>query len=130
MSKRNKISYIKPREPSFLTKLKQEANYKEGPTVNTKKIALPTYEDDESYDDDNPTVVVLTEGDLTPEEASKETLAKEQEENSKPADLSKRIIFKRPAKTTPQSEEKHRVNKKKKRTEKLVLSFDDEEEYS
>lgn len=52
------------------------------------------------------------------------------EENSKPADLSKRIIFKRPAKTTPQSEEKHRVNKKKKRTEKLVLSFDDEEEYS
>jgi len=36
MSKRNKISYIKPREPSFLTKLKQEANYKEGPTVDTK----------------------------------------------------------------------------------------------
>jgi len=36
MSKRNKISYIKPREPSFLTKLKQEANYKEGPSVDTK----------------------------------------------------------------------------------------------
>lgn len=52
------------------------------------------------------------------------------EENSKPADLSKRIIFKRPNKSTPQSEEKERVIKKKKRTEKLVLSFDDEEECS
>lgn len=36
MSKRNKISYIKPREPSFIRKLKEEANYKEGPTVDTK----------------------------------------------------------------------------------------------
>lgn len=52
------------------------------------------------------------------------------EENSKPADLTKRVIFKRPAKSTPQSEEKHRVNKKKKRTGKLVLSFDDDEECS
>lgn len=52
------------------------------------------------------------------------------EENSKPADLTKRVIFKRPAITTPQSEEKHRTIKKKKRTEKLVLSFDDDEECS
>lgn len=52
------------------------------------------------------------------------------EENTKPADLTKRVIFKRPAKSTPQSEEKHRVNKKTKRSEKLVLSFDDEEEDS
>lgn len=36
MSKRNKITYIKPREPAFLSRLKQEANYKEGPTVDTK----------------------------------------------------------------------------------------------
>lgn len=36
MSKRNKISYIKPREPSFIKKLKEAANYKEGPTVDTK----------------------------------------------------------------------------------------------
>lgn len=36
MSKRNKISYIKPQEPSFIRKLKQESNYKEGPTVDTK----------------------------------------------------------------------------------------------
>lgn len=51
------------------------------------------------------------------------------EENSKPADLSKRIIFKRPAKSTPQPEEKQTVIKKKKKTEKLVLSFNDEEDY-
>lgn len=36
MSKRNKIAYIKPREPSFITRMKQEANFKEGPTVDTK----------------------------------------------------------------------------------------------
>lgn len=35
MSKRH-ITYIKPEEPSFLKKLKQQAGYKEGPTVDTK----------------------------------------------------------------------------------------------
>lgn len=35
MSKRN-ISYIKPTEPSFLRKLKEQIGYKEGPTVDTK----------------------------------------------------------------------------------------------
>lgn len=43
MSKRNKIAYIKPREPAFLTKLKQEANYKEGPSVDTKVGAYYYY---------------------------------------------------------------------------------------
>lgn len=52
------------------------------------------------------------------------------EENNKPADLSKRILFKRPAKSASQLEETLRVNKKTKRTEKLVLSFDDEDDYS
>lgn len=36
MSNRNKIAYIKPNEPSFIRKLKQEANYKEGPNIDTK----------------------------------------------------------------------------------------------
>lgn len=40
MSKKNKIAYIKPREPSFITRMKQEANYKEGPTVETKVSPL------------------------------------------------------------------------------------------
>lgn len=42
-----------------------------------QKSELPSYEEDETYDDDNPTVVVLNEGDLTSEEALKEKLAKE-----------------------------------------------------
>lgn len=39
MSKRN-IAYIKPQDPSFLAKLKQEIGYKEGPNVDTKVISL------------------------------------------------------------------------------------------
>lgn len=35
MSKRN-ITYVKPAEPSFLRKLKEQIGYKEGPTVDTK----------------------------------------------------------------------------------------------
>lgn len=35
MSKRN-ISYIKPEEPNFLKRLKEQIGYKEGPTVDTK----------------------------------------------------------------------------------------------
>lgn len=35
MSKRH-VAYIKPEEPSFLKKLKQQAGYQEGPTVDTK----------------------------------------------------------------------------------------------
>lgn len=35
MSKRN-ITYVKPNEPKFLRKLKEEIGYKEGPTVDTK----------------------------------------------------------------------------------------------
>lgn len=35
MSKRN-VAYIKPQEPAFLARLKQDIGYKEGPTVDTK----------------------------------------------------------------------------------------------
>lgn len=35
MSKRN-VAYIKPQEPEFLRKLKEQVGYKEGPTVDTK----------------------------------------------------------------------------------------------
>lgn len=36
MSKKHNIAYIKPAEPSFLRKLKEQIGYKEGPTVDTK----------------------------------------------------------------------------------------------
>jgi len=35
------VSYIKPQDPSFLVKLKKEAGFVEGPTVDTKvKLAM------------------------------------------------------------------------------------------
>ncbi|KAF6202263.1 hypothetical protein GE061_004661 [Apolygus lucorum] len=69
MSKRN-IAYIKPKEPAFLARLKQEAGYKEGPSVDTKKEQLPSLNSsDESDGEDQPLVVVLKPGDLTKEEA-------------------------------------------------------------
>ena len=37
--KRNQVSYIKPNEPAFLRRLKQQAGYKEGPDVDTKVIS-------------------------------------------------------------------------------------------
>lgn len=39
MSKRN-IAYVKPQDPSFLAKLKQQIGYSEGPNVETKVIMI------------------------------------------------------------------------------------------
>lgn len=95
MSKRN-ITYVKPEEPNFLKKLKQQIGYKEGPTVDTKvgyvrpentafsltihvsviqREDLGPVDDDEyreDAEDELPTVVVLNSGDLSAEEAAKE----------------------------------------------------------
>ncbi|RZC34899.1 DUF4604 domain containing protein [Asbolus verrucosus] len=71
MSKRS-ITYTKPEEPNFLKKLKQQVGYKEGPTVDTKREDLGPAEDLSDCDDEQPTVVVLGEGDLTAEQASRE----------------------------------------------------------
>ncbi|KAF5276501.1 hypothetical protein FQA39_LY06570 [Lamprigera yunnana] len=74
MSKRN-IQFTKPEEPAFLKRIKQQAGYKEGPTVNTKKEALDfaTEEDFEDTFEEQPTVVVLNPGDLSAEEAAQES---------------------------------------------------------
>ncbi|CAH0547218.1 unnamed protein product [Brassicogethes aeneus] len=73
MSKRN-IAYVKPEEPSFLKKLKEQAGYVEGPTIETKReeLGLVRDEDFEDNHEELPTVVVLKEGDLTAEEAARE----------------------------------------------------------
>lgn len=70
MSKRN-VAFIKPDEPSFLKRMKEQIGYKEGPTVETKRQNLERNDNDDSdqdFDDDNPQVVVLKEGDLTAEQ--------------------------------------------------------------
>lgn len=36
MSKKGNVSWVKPAEPSFLKKFKEDVGFKEGPTVDTK----------------------------------------------------------------------------------------------
>ncbi|CAN2389653.1 Domain of unknown function (DUF4604), partial [Pristimantis euphronides] len=101
MSKRNQVSYVKPTEPSFLRKFKQDVGYKEGPTVDTKRQELPVMADDSDgsdKEDELPQVVVLKKGDLTAEEVMN---IKEQIKSSKdeePAPKDGKILFKKPAK--------------------------------
>uniref|UniRef100_A0A069DNR6 DUF4604 domain-containing protein n=1 Tax=Panstrongylus megistus TaxID=65343 RepID=A0A069DNR6_9HEMI len=132
MSKKN-VSYIKPQEPAFLARLKKQVGYEEGPTVDTKREQLPVCSSDESDGEDQPQVVVIKPGDLTAEEAEK--AKKELEET--PADLNRRVIFKKPEKKVEDSEKKEiRSNKRslekqngpKQKHTKPVLSFDEEDE--
>ncbi|KAM8846621.1 uncharacterized protein KIAA1143 homolog [Synchiropus picturatus] len=96
------VSWVKPEEPSFLKKFKNDVGYKEGPNVDTKRQEMPTLDDDSGSDreDELPQVVVLKEGDLTTEEANqlKEKLhpssAKDQEESQADG----KILFKKPTK--------------------------------
>ncbi|XP_068944434.1 uncharacterized protein KIAA1143 homolog isoform X2 [Petaurus breviceps papuanus] len=84
MSKRNQVSYVRPPEPAFLSRFKQKVGYKEGPTVETKKIQpeIPEGDDDRSdNEDEQPQVVVLKKGDLSAEEVMK---IKQQIKSSKP----------------------------------------------
>ncbi|KAG7202337.1 hypothetical protein KM043_018666 [Ampulex compressa] len=117
-------------EPKFLRELKEKAGYKEGPTVDTKREALPEDSDDERDTAvEQPVVVVLKPGDLTAEEADAFQKQKEQEEANAPADLSKRIIFRKGKLNNASTEEVDKPVKKrskKAKREKVVLSFDDE----
>ncbi|XP_055533967.1 uncharacterized protein KIAA1143 homolog [Wyeomyia smithii] len=131
MSKRN-VAFIKPEEPDFLKRLKAQIGYKEGPTVETKRQQVQNLDDsDEEYDereDEKPQVVVLKAGDLTAEEAA----SAEKEESEKPADLSKKIVFKsRKAKKDDLTETPLRERQKKSHKDtKSKLSFmgDDDED--
>lgn len=139
MSKRN-VAFIKPQDPSFLRRLKEEIGYKEGPTVETKRQKLENYSDSEeegcgeATEDEKPQVVVLKAGDLTAEEADAEKKRIEKEEQEKPADLSKRIIFKTKAKSVDapsahgSSQKEKKKSKKSSKDSKNKLSFNDEDD--
>ncbi|NP_001307263.1 uncharacterized protein KIAA1143 isoform 2 [Homo sapiens] len=74
MSKRNQVSYVRPAEPAFLARFKERVGYREGPTVETKRIQpQPPDEDGDHSDkeDEQPQVVVLKKGDLSVEEVMK-----------------------------------------------------------
>ncbi|XP_048185506.1 uncharacterized protein KIAA1143-like [Perognathus longimembris pacificus] len=117
MSKRNQVSA----EPAFLSRFKEWVGYKEGPTVETKRIQpqVPDEEGDHSdKDDKQPQVVVLKKGDLTAEEVIKikaEIKAAKADEEPAPADG--RIMYRKPVKHT--SDEKYSgltASSKKKKT--------------
>lgn len=151
MSKRN-ISYIKPKDPSFLQKLKAEIGFKEGPNVDTKRQKLEDLdgnsiegdynnqgssadgEGDYEKDDEKPQIVVIKSGDLTAEEAEAEKRRIEKEEAEKPADLTQRIIFKTKAKIVDETSVKLKKDKKLKKSaakeakSKLSFAQEDEEE--
>nr|CAH7754735.1 unnamed protein product [Callosobruchus chinensis] len=122
MSKRH-VAYIKPDEPSFLKKLKREAGYKEGPTVDTKREDYGEVHQEDLVDteEEQPTVVVLQPGDLTAEQAAleEERLKKEQEQT--PADLSQPIVFKAPSKSKSKDTTGNSSSKETSKSKKATL---------
>lgn len=128
--KKHNISYIKPDEPKFLRELKEQIGYKEDPTVDTKREVLAEASDDEKEEliDEKPVVVVLNSGDLTAEEAEAFKKQKEKEESNAPADLSKKIIFRKTKIESDKSDttatDKPVRKKAKRDKQKVVLSFD------
>ncbi|XP_003373774.1 conserved hypothetical protein [Trichinella spiralis] len=68
--RRSGIVYSKPQEPPFLRAIKEKLGYKPPPTIDSKRQAATSDDADSRPDgpEDQPTVVVLQEGDLTMEE--------------------------------------------------------------
>nr|XP_004662190.1 uncharacterized protein KIAA1143 homolog [Jaculus jaculus] len=105
MSKRNQVSYVRPAEPAFLSRFKERVGYREGPTVETKRIQPPLPDEDGDHsdkEDEQPQVVVLKKGDLTVEEVMKikaEIRAEKADEEPHPADG--RIMYRKPVKRSP-----------------------------
>ncbi|KAK4020070.1 hypothetical protein OUZ56_002066 [Daphnia magna] len=101
--KRNQVSYIKPNEPAFLRRLKQEAGYRDGPDIDTKRETYVDNSEDDEYpeekEDEKPIVVVLRTGDLTAEEAEKEEVELKREEEKELIEKGK-ITFKPQKKRT------------------------------
>ncbi|XP_018426824.1 PREDICTED: uncharacterized protein KIAA1143 homolog [Nanorana parkeri] len=151
MSKKNRVSYVKPAEPAFLVKFKKDVGYREGPTVDTKRQELPTVADDSDgsdKEDEQPQVVVLKKGDLSVEDVMKikqEIKGSEKDDDPVPADG--KILFRKPVKRTTDNRFSglNATSSKKKKPEEnqeslsskpsqkqvrnsSLLSFDDEEE--
>ncbi|XP_043796231.1 uncharacterized protein KIAA1143 homolog [Apis laboriosa] len=130
--KKHNVSYIKPNEPKFLRELKEQIGYKEGPTIDTKREILPqdSDNDEEEREEEKPVVVVLNSEHLTAKQAEAYKKKKEEEEANAPADLSKRIIFRKNKITTELEPADKPVKKKIKKTkqEKVILSFNENDD--
>ncbi|XP_056330930.1 uncharacterized protein KIAA1143 homolog [Danio aesculapii] len=101
MSKKGNVSWVKPAEPSFLKKFKNDVGFKEGPTVETKKQQMPQCDDDSGdsdREDEMPQVVVLKKGDLSAEEVmNMKKDSKDANTDEQPPPDGK-IVFKKPVK--------------------------------
>ncbi|XP_022666764.1 uncharacterized protein KIAA1143 homolog [Varroa destructor] len=72
--RKHNVHCVKPGDPPFLRAIKERCGYKEGPNVNTKRPVQRqdfSDSDEEEKGDERPQVVVLRDGDLSQEEASK-----------------------------------------------------------
>ncbi|XP_055509214.1 uncharacterized protein KIAA1143 homolog [Leucoraja erinacea] len=99
MSKRSAVSFVRPPEPAFLRRFKEAVGYTPGPSVHTKRqLQAPVDSDSGPSDgeDEQPQVVVLRQGDLTAEEATKIKETAESSEKSQPVDG--KIVFRKPVK--------------------------------
>ncbi|KAM8801481.1 LOW QUALITY PROTEIN: uncharacterized protein KIAA1143 homolog [Rhynchonycteris naso] len=128
MSKRNQVSYVRPAEPSFPARLKERVGYREGPTIETKKIQPQLPDEDGDHrdkEDEQPKVVVLKKGDLSAEEVMKiKAEIKAAREDEEPADG--RILYRKPVKRSP--DEKYSgltASSKKKKTNEDEINKQD-----
>jgi len=133
---KNKLEYVKQQEPRFLREFKARTNFKEGPTVETKKqksvIKLTESDDDgEDREDEKPVICVLKDGDLTEEDY--ENYRKNKKEDDDTSHAEGKIMFKKPAKrsiegASNRKEKEKEAKKSKKSDNRSLLSFDDEED--
>ncbi|KAJ8354303.1 hypothetical protein SKAU_G00218700 [Synaphobranchus kaupii] len=131
MSKKTNVSWIKPAEPSFLRKFKNDVGFKEGPTVDTKREELPKFDDDSGdsdREDEKPQVVVLKKGHLSAEEVQKiKGKIKDSKSEGKPAAEGK-IIFKKPEKRSSEKFQGITASSSKKRKQQQQQQQQEEEE--
>ncbi|XP_033728847.1 uncharacterized protein KIAA1143 homolog [Pecten maximus] len=125
---KNAISFVQNDEPAFIRQFKQKIGYKEGPNIETKRQAMPDFDDDDDRpeeDDEKPVVVVTRPGDLTAEQAEVAEIKRTKEEEEKAINEGK-ITFKRPEKRssaeTNLSDLNPTTSKKKKDSDKKKIS--------
>ncbi|XP_038652524.1 uncharacterized protein KIAA1143 homolog [Scyliorhinus canicula] len=150
MSKRSNVSYVKPAEPAFLRKFKEDVGYKAGPTVETKKQQPAPVDSDSGQsdpEDEQPQVVVLRQGDLTADEAAKiKQITESSKKSEEPEPEDGKIVFRKPAKRSSddsfagltatsskkkkeeRTEPKTSENKPKQVKNSSLLSFEDDED--
>ncbi|XP_056617907.1 uncharacterized protein KIAA1143 homolog [Triplophysa dalaica] len=101
MSKKGNVSWVKPAEPSFLKKFKEDVGFKEGPTVDTKRLEMPQCDGDSGdsdREDEMPQVVQLKKGDLSAEEVIKISSEKATSNADEEPPADGKIVFKKPVK--------------------------------